>query len=593
MPYLSGEPPFLNSSGPDQNIKKFMAKKEIHFKLNGQAAACAPGDTIMQAAKKNGLSIPGLCGHPDFPAKTNCRVCVVEIKGRPKLEPSCAILVEEGMEITTDSARVRQERNLNLELIFAEHIEKCPTCVWRFECPLLFYAEKYKIKINRFSDRKGQRQKYSFANAVELDGSQCIDCRNCVDACSLLQKIDYLEVSGKGVNQEIKPVARSGAYCILCGQCALHCPVSAAQEQSEWPLVERDLADPDKIMVAQIAPSVRVTVGEDFDLPYGRNVAEKIISGLRRLGFKYVFDVNFGADITTIVEAEELLDRLAAKKNLPMFTSCCPGWVNYVEFYEPRLIPNMTTVRSPHIHSGGIIKTYWARRMNIKPENIVVVSVMPCTAKKYEAKRPELRIKDLAPVDHVLTARELSFLFKKNDLDLKTLPKDQPDALLGDYSGGAALFGGSGGVMESALRAAAFSLCQKGQAKICRTRIDFEEVRGLSGVKSATVELGGHRLRVGVVNGIGNIRAVLDHLADFDYLEVMACPGGCIGGGGQPIPTTPEIRRKRIEAILKIDQGAKIRRSNENQNAILALDWLKENKNLYNQIIFTKLVSRI
>ena len=375
---------------------------KIKIKINNKDISCQPGETIMQVAGKNGIEIPGLCNHADFCSKANCRVCVVEIEGHPHLHTACSTPVEEGMVIHTDSERAKKHRNINLELIFAEHIEKCADCIWRFECKLLHYAEKYKIKLTTFNDRKGSRKTYKFANAVEIDGTQCIDCRNCIEACSKLQNIDYLELKGKGIDQEVVPTSKKKPHCILCGQCAVHCPVSAAQEQSHWEVVEDILKQKRKnrVIVAQFAPSIRVSIGEDFGMPYGKVVTGNVVTALRELGFDHVFDVNFGADVTTMVEAKELVERIENGGVMPMTTSCCPGWVNYVEHYHPELMPHLTTARSPHMHSGGVIKTYWANKMKINPKNITVVSIMPCTAKKFEAARPEMKIKGNYPVEY-------------------------------------------------------------------------------------------------------------------------------------------------------------------------------------------------
>jgi len=575
--------------------------KKFNIKINGKKYSAELGETILVVARKNKIDIPALCYHPDFPAKGNCRVCVVEIKGAKKLVPACATFVSPDMEIFTDSEKVKKERNMNLELIFAEHIEKCPDCVWRFECPLLDYVKRYNLKMTRFRDRKGERKTYKFQNAVEIDGSQCIDCGNCIDACALQQDINFLKFKGKGYQQEVVPRQKEGFKCILCGQCALHCPVSAAQEQVQVDKVEKILKakkkntpHPDghpsregKILVAQFAPSVRVTIGEDFGMPYGKDTADKITASLKKLGFDYVFDINFGADLTTIVEANELLERVGKKgSKMPMFTSCCPGWVNYVELYHPELIPNLTTSRSPHIHLAGIVKTYWAKKMKIKPEDIELVSIMPCTAKKYEAIRPEMKIGKNFPIDYVLTTRELSFLFKKNNLDLKTIKPQKADNPMGEYSGAASLFGGSGGVMESALRTAAYFACGP-KAKLCSGKIDYNETRGLAGIKEAVVDIAGTKLRIAIVNGIGNINPVIANLKNYDYIEVMACPGGCIGGGGQPIPTTDEIRQKRIQALYEIDFKNKIRKSYENKGVIEILDWVNKNK-LESKVLHTK-----
>jgi NADH-quinone oxidoreductase subunit G/NADP-reducing hydrogenase subunit HndD len=565
--------------------------KLVNIKINGKKIKCSPDITIWQVARDNGIEIPGLCGHPDFPPKANCRVCVVEIKGRQKLATSCSIKPEEGMSITTDSPRVKKARNFNLELIFAEHIEKCPTCIRNTNCRLLNYAEKYKIEIARFSDRKGKRKTYKFANAVEIDGSQCVDCRNCVDACSLLQKINYLEIQGKGINQEIVPAKNTYIDCIYCGQCALHCPVASAQEQTSWEEIDKLLANRgDKILVAMFAPSIRVSIGEEFGLPHGKVVTGQLVSALKNLGFDYVFDVIFGADMTTVVEAAELIERINGKKNLPMITSCCPGWVKYAEFYHPEILPNLTTARSPHVHLAGAIKTFWAQNQKIDPKKIVTVSIMPCTAKKFESRRVELKINGLAPVDYVLTTREFAWLLKRKKIELgKLKPSEVSTPASGGDSAGS-IYGASGGVMESALRTAASLIC-KGN-KICDNRLDFKEARGMAGIKEAKVKIGNKNLRIAVVNGIGNIDPIIKRLNNYDYIEVMACPGGCIGGGGQPIPTTPEIRKKRADALYGIDKNAPLRKAHENKGVLEILKWLKTQGKLNSQVLYTKYIKR-
>ncbi len=577
-------------------------KKKVNLTINGKKVQAIDGETVMAAAKRAGVDIPGLCGHADFPAKANCRVCVVEVGGNKKaakLVTSCSTLVKDGMVVRTDTERVKKARNLNIELIFAEHIEKCATCIWRFECKLLSFAEKYKILITTFRDRKGRRKTYKFANAVEIDGSQCIDCRNCIDACSQLQNINYLELKGKGVEQEVVPTKKKRHHCILCGQCALHCPVSAAQEQSHWEVVEAALKskaenNSGNILIAQIAPSVRVSIGEDFGLPYGKNVTGQLVAALKKLGFDHVFDVNFAADITTVVEATELLKRINRGETMPMMTSCCPGWVNYVEWYHPELIPHMTTSRSPHIHNGGVIKTYWAEKMKIKPAKITLVSIMPCTAKKYESSRNEMKIGGLYPVDYVLTTRELSFLLKKNNVNFSRLRPQNADNPLGEYSGAAAIYGASGGVMESALRTAHVLGCGDKTTGLCRSRIDFKAVRGMDGVKDAVVAVAGTKLRVAVVNGIGHVEPVIANLHKYDYVEVMACPGGCIGGGGQPIPTNDEIRKKRIAALYKHDKDLKMRQAHKNKGVMDILEWLEKKGHKYeHSVLHTKYKKRV
>ncbi|MCD6149515.1 (2Fe-2S)-binding protein [bacterium] len=563
---------------------------KIKIKINNKEIVCWRGQTILEVAKENGIFIPSLCYHPDFPARANCRICVVEIAGRKRLVTSCSTEVEEGMEIFTDSDRVKKSRNLNIELIFAEHIEKCSDCVSRYNCRLLNYAEKYKILISVFKDRKSKRKTYKFANAVEIDGTQCIDCRNCMDACSVLQNINYLELKGKGINQEIVPTKNKKIDCIYCGQCAVHCPVAAAQEQTQWEEVEEVIKNEKKIVVAQIAPAVRVSIGEEFGLPHGEIITGQVVAGLKKLGFDYVFDVNFSADVTTMVEAEELLERVKVGGVMPMMTSCCPAWVKYVEFYHPELIPNLTTARSPHIHGGGIIKNYWAKKMGIKAKNISVVSIMPCTAKKFEASRKELKVKGLFPVDFVLTVREFAFMLKKNKINLADLKKREADNPLGEYSGAAAIYGASGGVMESALRTARFMACRSGSDRnnLREVKLEFKDMRGMKNIKEASAEVAGKKLKVAAVNGIGHIEKVIENLNRYDYVEVMACPGGCIGGGGQPIPTTDAIRKKRIAALYKIDKGKKLRSAHENKGVLKVLKWLKGQGRLEHQILHTK-----
>jgi iron-only hydrogenase group A len=562
-------------------------KPEITIKIDGQNISAVTGETILETAKRNNIFLPSLCFHPDLFVKANCRVCVVEISGSKKLATSCSTVVKEGMEIYTNSEKVEKARNTNIELLFAEHQEKCPSCTMRYNCSLLDLAKRYKIEALKYKGRKKQRKTYKFSNAVEIDGSQCIDCRNCIDACSNVQKINYLELPGKGINQEVCPTKDKNIDCIYCGQCALHCPVASAQEQDNWSEVEKILKTRGKVVVAQFAPSVRVAIGEEFGLPYGEETTGKTVTALKKLGFAHVFDVNFSADITTMVEAEELLERLNDKKAvLPMITSCCPAWVKYAEFFHPEILPNLTTSRSPQIHLGGVIKTYWARMMKINPKNIIVVSVMPCTAKKFEAKREELKVNGSFPVDYVITTREFGYLIKKNNIDFKNLETSESDKIFNEGSGAAVIYGSSGGVMESALRTAYSLACRDEQAKFCNSRIDFEEVRGMKDVKEAVIDIAGKKLRVAVVNGIGSIKPVLDNLKNYDYIEVMACPGGCIGGGGQPIPTTKEIRQKRVEGLYRIDKFKGIRKAHDNPEVLSVLKWLGREK-MSHQVLHT------
>jgi NADP-reducing hydrogenase subunit HndD len=570
-----------------------MPKKEISIKIDGKKYKCFEGQKILDVARKNNIFIPSLCYHPDLSIKANCRVCVVEVEGRNKLCTSCSTCAVDGMEIHTDSPKVKISRDENLKLIFSSHLEKCLDCTSRFDCDLLSLARRYGLNLATFKDRKNNRKTYKFANSVEIDGTQCIDCRNCIDACSNIQNIGYLKKEGKGIKQEIKATDDKSIDCIYCGQCTLHCPVASAQEQYDLPNIEKILKNKgNKKVVAFFAPSVRVSIGEAFGLPYGHNSSGLIVASLKKLGFDDIFDVNFGADITTMVEAEELLERLGDKKaSLPMMTSCCPAWVKYVEFYRPDLIPNLTSSRSPQIHLGGILKTYWADRLNLKAKDIITVSIMPCTAKKYEADKDELNIDKMKPVDHVITVRELAFLIKKNNIDFKGLKEEKTSDFVNSGSGAAVIYGASGGVMESALRTASSIICNGSDPKICRSRLEFKEVRGVEGLKEAELDLGGKKLNVAVVNGIGNISKVLDNLDKYHYIEVMSCPGGCIGGGGQIIPSSREIVKKRMSGLYTDDKKHKIRKAHENKDVLDVLEYMKEKK-MYTKIMHTKYKKR-
>ncbi|MCF7820496.1 MAG: [FeFe] hydrogenase, group A [Candidatus Pacebacteria bacterium] len=570
-------------------------KKKITLKINNKKVIAVAGQTILEVAKENNIFIPTLCHHPDLPVKGNCRICLVEIKGQKRLFTSCSTVVKQGMEVKTNSKKVKFSRNLNLELIFSEHVEKCPTCINNIDCQLLALAKRYKIKITEFPDRKNQRKTYKLGPAVEIDGSQCIDCQSCLQACELLSGISHLKLSGRGYRQEIKPVNKlkgksakeAGFACVYCGQCALHCPVGSAQEQSNFLEVEKILNNPKIKAVAQIAPAVRVSIGEEFGLKPGEVVTEKLFSALKLLGFEAVFDVNFGADITTLVEAQELVDRIKNKKPLPMMTSCCPAWVRYIEVYRPELIPLLTSSRSPQLHNAGLIKSYWQKLNQETGRQIKTVSIMPCTAKKYEAKRPELKVKGQNLIDEVLTTRELAYLLHKKGIDLKKLKPEKPDNLLSRHSGAAAIYGGSGGVMESALRTAKYYLSPKSKFKA----LEFKTVRGLQGIKEANFKIGAKTLKVAVVSGLKNAQKLLDQRKKYHYIEVMACPGGCIGGGGQPIPTNSEIREKRRQALYKIDATKKLRQAHKNNEALNMLKWLEDN-NLSHKILHTKYFKR-
>lgn len=536
--------------------------KEIRIKINGIEYFGEPGETILQVARKNSIKIPALCEHSDLEPKASCRLCLAAIAGRKGLFTSCSTLIEEGMEVTTESEEIRRLRKKNLELLFAQHIERCNFCVRELNCEFLKLAKEYEIDIKKYEDRKIGYPKFKFGPSICFDSSKCIDCRNCIEACEK-QGVEFLDLENHNSFLEVTPSKNLKRDCVYCGQCVLHCPTGAFMEIDSIAQVETALSDKDKYVVFQVAPSIRTTLGEEFGLPYGIDVTGKIFAGLKKIGAKKAFDVSVAADVTTIEEAEELIERLTQKKTLPMFTSCCPAWVKYVEFYAPEFIPNLTTVRSPQIILGGLSKTYFAEKDKIDPQKIIVVSIMPCTAKKYEINREELKVNGLFPIDYVLTTRELARIFKRNNLDLALLEPEKGDTPWDEPTGAGIIYGASGGVTESALRTAIFKLTN-GQ-KI--GQLEFKNLRGMNEVKEAEIEIGEIKIKVAIVNGLGNAKEILEIIKKephrYDYVEVMACSGGCIGGGGQPLPTNDEIRKLRAQGLYNIDKIKNIRLADE------------------------------
>lgn len=503
--------------------------------INGKKFKVSPGETILEVAERKGIKIPTLCHHPDVTIKESCRVCVVETK--EGFLPACSTKVKEGMEIKTDTLDTKSLRKTNLELLFSQHQEECFDCIWNQNCRMLDLAREYEVEINRFQDRKDHYPVYRFGSSLEFDSTKCIDCRNCIEVCQK-QGVGFLEVRGRGHLMEILPSKKKDKDCIYCGQCILHCPAGAFEAVGEFEKIEEPFQKKDKTVVFQIAPAVRASIGEEFGIPYNVSIMGKLVATLKKLGGDKVFDVPVGADFTTVEESKELLERIE-KDDLPLFTSCCPAWVSFVEFYYPEFISRLTSVRSPHIILGGLTKTIFARQKGIRPEDVYVVSVMPCVAKKEEIEKEELQIEGVKPVDYVMTTREAGRLFKRHRLDFEKMKEEEIDHPFGEASSAGVAYGTSGGVMQSAI----FNLTGQNP--------EFKEVK--EGVREAKVRYREKELKLAVVHGLLNAKKMLEEVKEnphkYDYVEIMACHGGCIGGGGQPVPSCKKVIEERKKAL--------------------------------------------
>jgi len=565
--------------------------KMVTIYIDEQAYQAEEGKSVLQIALENKIDIPHLCYHEDLPIEANCRLCLVENEG--KTTTSCTLKASEGMKINTQNEELVKIRHENLSLLLASHQKNCPKCQQNLPCPTFALMQKYGVTSEEYDRKMLDLAIHKMGSAAEFDPNLCVKCGRCVNVCADIG-INFLKIEGSGSDAHLAYNENPKVDCIYCGQCTAHCPVNAIREQSHLEQVEAVLADQDKIVIAQMAPSVRASIGEEFGLEPGLNLEKKMFTALRQLGFDKIFDVNMGADITTMVESQELAKRLKKKfakeeTVLPMFTSCCPGWVKFLEFYYPEMISHLTTARSPHVHSGAAYKTWWVEKIGIDPSKIVVVSIMPCTSKKYEAEMEKLKFEfkglRLKPVDYVLTTRETAALLKKNQIDLSKLTDSEADRE-GEYSGAAAIYGASGGVMESALRSTALMLTGQELPKI-----DLEEVRGMKGIKRAIIKIGDHEVKVAVVATARNARNILEEIkrgeANYDYIEFMACPGGCIGGGGQPLTSTHAIIKKRIAGLYDIDQNKTLRRAHENPVVQEFFKYLATKPSLAQEILYT------
>ncbi len=564
----------------------------VQLSINNIKVNAEDGMTVLEAAKSVGISIPTLCHLKELAPTGSCRICTVEVDGQRGLVPSCAFPVYDGMVVHTNSARVRRARKTIVELLIENHPQDCLVCVRNKNCELQSLAETYSVREHRYvGETKSHAIDISSAS-MERDPAKCILCGRCVRVCHEIQKIGAIDFTQRGFTSIVTTPYNKGlniSDCILCGQCILVCPTAALREKSSLKEVAAALNDKNKYTVVQVAPAVRATLGEEYNFPLGSDVTGQLVTGLRRLGFKKVFDTNFAADLTILEEAAELIDRVKNNKPLPMFTSCCPGWVKYVEQNRPEILEHISTCKSPHEMEGAVLKTYYAKKMGIDPKDIFVVSIMPCTVKKYESGRAELKEEAFQDVDAVLTTRELVRFFKLAGIDFSDLPEDNFDNPLGESTGAAAIFGTSGGVMEAAIRTAYFNLTGKDIENL-----ELNSVRGFDGVKEASLNINGITLNVAVVNGIGNIKPILDDVENgnskYHFVEVMSCPGGCINGGGQPIHQKPEKIQKRMKALYQIDNKMKHRRSHENESLkILYKEFFVEpNSHKAHEILHTK-----
>ena len=549
----------------------------INLKINGVPVQAEEGDTILEAAKKANIKIPTLCYNPDLPAWASCGICIVRMAGSPRMVRACTTPVDgsmEGKEIITHDAEIIATRRTVLELILSNHPNDCLQCPRNGSCELQTLAEEFGIREAPYKKVMNGLPVDDSNPAIVLNPEKCIRCGRCVKVCQEVQNVWALEFLGRGIKGRIASAADAPlgeSPCIKCGQCAAHCPVGAIYERDDTAKVWSALHNPEQHTVVQIAPAVRVALAEEFGLEPGTVFTQKIYAALRRLGFKTVFDTNFSADLTIMEEGTELVKRLTEKGDIPLITSCCPAWVDYMEKYYADMIPNFSTAKSPQQMMGAMIKAYWADKAGVDPDTVYSVSVMPCTAKKWETHRND-DMKSAGhgyDVDIVITTRELARMSKQAGIDILKLPDEEADSPLGPYTGAGTIFGVTGGVMEAAVRSAYYLVTGKELSDV-----NFKPARGLEGVKEAEVDFNnGTKIRIAVAHQMGNIAAVLDKIraardagqeVPYHFVEVMACRGGCIGGGGQPYGCTDFIRRQRTSGIYSDDEKSQLRCSHQN-----------------------------
>ena len=544
----------------------------ITLKINGVEVSAPAGSTILEAARLAHIEIPTLCFLKEINEIGACRICVVEVKGARSLVTSCVYPISEGMEVWTNTPKVIESRKKTLQLILSDHDRKCLSCVRSGNCELQALCREYKVDDECLYD--GERNEYELdmsAAHMVRDNNKCILCRRCSAVCEKVQGIGVIGANERGFKTYIGSAFDMGlgeTSCVSCGQCIAVCPTGALYEKDYTTEIFEALADPDKYVIVETAPAVRAALGEAFGLPIGTDVEGKLAAALRRLGFDKVFDTNFAADLTIMEEAHEFLDRVQNGGTLPLITSCSPGWVKYCEHYFPDMTENLSSCKSPQQMFGAIAKSYYAEKMGIDKEKMVVVSVMPCTAKKFEIGRPDEDGAGVPDVDFAITTRELARMIERASIKFTELPNEEFDMPLGLGTGAAVIFGATGGVMEAALRTAVETLTGEELAAL-----DFEAVRGVEGIKEASYEVAGLNVKVAVVSGLGNAKKLLEKVkngeAEYHFIEIMGCPGGCVNGGGQPqqpasVRNFTDIRAKRAEVLYNIDKANPIRMSHEN-----------------------------
>jgi iron-only hydrogenase group A len=538
----------------------------MKLEINGRTVEAQDGETLLTTARRAGIQIPTLCHYEGLPPSGACRMCVVEVEGQRNLVPSCAFPAAPGLKVKTHSARAVEARRTLVELLLANHPDDCLYCVRNLDCQLQDLASQLGVRRRRYFGNRTRAKLDVSSPSIIRDPEKCILCGKCIRACEEIQSVGAIDFIGRGSKARVGTAFDEGlniSSCINCGQCVAVCPTGALAETRQVDDVLAALSDPKRIVVVQHAPSVSVSLAEEFGLKPGLDVDGPLVTALRRLGFAWVFDTSFSADLTIMEEASELAHRIANGGTLPMMTSCSPGWIKFVEQFYPDLIPNLSTCKSPQQMMGAVVKTVLAQRLQVDPSVIYSVAIMPCTAKKFEAGREEMGREGLQDIDAVLTTRELAELIRMYGLDLATLPADAADTPFGERTSAGKIFGASGGVMEAALRTANFLLTGDNSEPP-----KIAALRGLDGIKEYRVTIAGQEIGVAAVSGLGNARKVMEQIRagrkDIHFIEVMSCPGGCVNGGGQPRAASPEAVKARMQTLYVIDRDATLKASHQN-----------------------------